>query len=846
MTEGPDGNRRALAPSAVARTLMGQAAAAPDLRDRVQTRAAGDALTVNASAESGPRPSARNALTVDAGVSGAAPLVSDPALPRYEAMGELGRGGMGCVDEVFDRVLGRPVAQKRLLRVADPRNATMLVAEAQTCAQLEHPSIVPVYDLDAAADGRPFYTMRVVRGRSLREVIDDNADQNKARTPLARLLGTFRQVCLAVDYAHSRGVVHRDLKPENIVVGEFGEVYVVDWGIAHLIEGSDVRRSGYQPAIAGTPAYMAPEQISGDDLDGRADVFALGVMLFELLTGDRPFSDDSMQGVLTRRGKRVDRGPSQIAPGGAVPSFFDQLVLACLSPEKHGRPGRARVIASTIDDYLDQERARAEREREAAEYAREGDAARERFATATQEARELEERGEALLADAKPWHDAASKAPAWELSTRASALRSDAARERARASAAFTSALGRVSDHPAARGGLAQLYFHQFVEAEEAGDEQRMAQYLDLARTYDDGALALELRNQGQLEIATRPTGARLRIARYARKGPLLVLGDERDLGAAPVNAGWFDAGSYLISAEQDGRTLRYPLLIRRAQRHLIDLRMPGPDELPDGMVLVPGGPFLSNTDPRAPKLRELELPDFSIGRFPVTLREYGEYLDDLADDERELRMPIIDGVAAYSPETRSWKTELFVSGDALKYLPPDRELDLPVVGIRWNAARAYAAWLARRTGRPYRLPTDPEWDKAMRGADGRPFSMGVKLDPAFAKLRDSRKEIPTPEPVGAFASDESPYGIRDLCGSVGDWTETALDELPLPDLAEADSGEADYRIVIWRGGTWSSTAPNTPMRYTQAVRHKGAWIGFRLALDATEHSRTARTPLAG
>ena len=263
-------------------------------------------------------------------------------------------------------------------------------------------------------------------------------------------------------------------------------------------------------------------------------------------------------------------------------------------------------------------------------------------------------------------------------------------------------------------------------------------------------------------------------------------------------------------------------------------------------MVLVPGGPFLSNTDPRAPKLRELELPDFSIGRFPVTLREYGEYLDDLADDERELRMPIIDGVAAYSPKTRSWKTELFVSGDALKYLPPDRELDLPVVGIRWNAARAYAAWLARRTGRPYRLPTDPEWDKAMRGADGRPFSMGVKLDPAFAKLRDSRKEIPTPEPVGAFASDESPYGIRDLCGSVGDWTETALDELPLPDLAEADSGEADYRIVIWRGGTWSSTAPNTPMRYTQAVRHKGAWIGFRLALDATEHSRTARTPLAG
>ena len=617
MKEGPDGNRRALAPSAVARTLTGQADAAPDLRDRIQTLAAGDAVTVSAGVESGPRPSARSAATVDASSTGAQPLVSEPVVARYEAMGELGRGGMGCVNEVFDRVLGRPVAQKRLLRVADPRNATMLVAEAQTCAQLEHPSIVPVYDLDAAEDGRPFYTMRVIRGRSLREVIDDNADPNKPRTPLARLVGIFRQVCLAVDYAHSRGVVHRDLKPDNIVVGEFGEVYVVDWGIAHLIEGSDVRRSGYEPAIAGTPAYMPPEQLSGENLDGRADVFALGVMLYELLTGERPFTDDSMQGVLTRRKKRVERPPSELVPGGAVPSFFNQLVLACLSPEKNGRPGRARVIASTIDDYLDQERARAEREREAAEYEREGEAARERFTTATQEARELEERGEALLADAKPWHDAASKAPAWEASTRASALRSDAARERARASAAFTSALGRVSDHPAARGGLAQLYFHQFVEAEEAGDEQRMAQYLDLARAYDDGELALELRNQGQLEIATRPTGARLRIARYGRKGPLLVLGDERDLGAAPTEAGWFDAGSYLISAEQDGRTLRYPLLIRRAQRHVIDLRLPGPDELPDDMVLVPGGPFLSNTDPRAPKLREPCCRIFPSGASP-------------------------------------------------------------------------------------------------------------------------------------------------------------------------------------------------------------------------------------
>ncbi|MBE7483758.1 MAG: SUMF1/EgtB/PvdO family nonheme iron enzyme [Polyangiaceae bacterium] len=825
MPEGPEGNRRALAPADVARTL---------LRDRVATLPAGDAVTLDAGAESGPRPSVHQVLTVDASSAPPAALPKSAGTVRYELLGELGKGGMGRVDEVFDRVLGRPVAQKRLLRVADSDHATMLVSEAQTCAQLEHPSIVPVYDLDAADDGRPFYTMRVVRGRSLREVLEDNNGTNRDRVPLAQLLGIFRQVCLAVDYAHSRGVVHRDLKPDNIAVGEFGEVYVVDWGIAHLIEGSDVRRSGYGPNIAGTPAYMPPEQLLGEELDARTDVFALGVILYEILCGQRPFHDESIRGVMSRRQKQLEKPPSQVEPGSGVTSFFDDLTLACLAPTRTGRPGRARVLANAVDDYLDAERTRVEREREAQAYAEEGNAARARFEALSREARELEERAEALLADAKPWHDAETKQPAWDLATRARELRAEAARERARTSAAFTSALGRVSDHGPARLGLSQLYWHQFLEAEEAGDEQRMAQYLDLARAYDDGELAAQLANQGELEIVSRPAGAELSIARYTRRGPLLVLTDGRELGCAPVNAGLFPAGSYLVTATLGGREVRYPLLIRRAERHLLDLRVPEPGEIPEGMVLVPGGPFLGGT---GAKLEQLELPDFAIGRFPVTLREYGEYLNELDAEERKLRVPIIDGIEAWSAETRSWNTELWVSGDARRYLPPGRELDLPVVGIRWNAARAYATWLARRTGRPYRLPTDSEWEKAMRGADGRPFSMGMKLDTAFAKLRESRNGPPHPEPVGAFLRDESPCGVRDLCGGVGDWTETAADGLPPPGLTEADSGNVDYRVVVWRGGSWSTATATSPMRYTQAVRQHGAWIGLRLVLTLAPES---------
>ncbi|MBK7579054.1 MAG: SUMF1/EgtB/PvdO family nonheme iron enzyme [Myxococcales bacterium] len=834
MEAGEKGDRRALGAAEIARTMLARGVVRVN-RAQLETVPAGDAHTQAASdqeAVSGARPTARSLPTLAADAQSTPPPTESAGPVRYDHVSELGKGGMGRVDEVFDRVLGRPVAQKRLLRVADTDHATMLVAEAQTCAQLEHPSIVPVYDLDAADDGRPFYTMRVVRGRSLREVLEDNTRPDKERVPLARMLGIFRQVCLAVDFAHSRGVVHRDLKPDNVVVGEFGEVYVVDWGIAHLIEGSEVRRSSIGPAIAGTPAYMPPEQLLGEALDGRTDVFALGVMLYEILAGARPFSDESIRGVMGRRQKTVEVAPSRADPAGGTPDFFDELALACLSPGREGRPGRARVIANAIDDYLDHERTRAEREREATEYTQEAEAARARFEALTAEARELEERADVMLEKHKAWESAETKAPAWELSTRAQALRSEAARERARTGAAFTSALGRVEDHAGARRGLCLLYWHQFLEAEEAGDEQRMAQFLDLARAYDDGQLALELANQGELVIESRPAGARVSIARYVRRGPLLVLTDERELGTTPLKAGLFEAGSYLVVASRDGRELRYPLLIKRAERHRLELRLPEADEIPEGMLLVAGGPYLTKADARSARLVEAELPDFAIGRFPVTLAEYGRFLEELSAEERALRIPMIDGVAAYSEATRSWKIELLVSGDATNNLSAGRELDLPVVGVRWNAARAYAAWLARRTGRNYRLPTEQEWDKAMRGADGRPFAMGARLDTSFAKLRDSRPEHPHPEPVGAFSHDESPYRVRDLCGGVGDWTETSMDGGALPSLEEADSGSADYRVVVWRGGTWSTTTPTSPMRYSQAIRQHGAWIGFRVGLD--------------
>jgi hypothetical protein len=239
----------------------------------------------------------------DSGTGGAPPTAGR----RFVNMGERARGGMGSIHEVFDASLRRSFALKVLKSVESVESVESLkaqfVEEACITAQLEHPNVVPVYDIDLESDA-PSFSMKLVEGRNLAAVADEAHEGALTPETLDDLLGVFLRVCEAVAFAHSRGVVHRDLKPENVMVGEFGQVYLMDWGIARVLPvpagGADVRRVslGEEAAarveedgiLLGTPAYMAPEQAWGQisATDERTDVYGLGGVLHYLLTGAPP------------------------------------------------------------------------------------------------------------------------------------------------------------------------------------------------------------------------------------------------------------------------------------------------------------------------------------------------------------------------------------------------------------------------------------------------------------------------------------------------------------------------------------------------------------------------------
>jgi eukaryotic-like serine/threonine-protein kinase len=292
---------------------------------------------------------------------------------RYEISRRIGKGGMGEVMSARDGQVGRDVAIKRM-KAASPseRAIARFLREATIQGRLEHPAIVPVHEIGRDADGLPFFVMKKLTGTNLARILDSS---EKSRFPLERILRAFVDVCLAVEFAHVRGIVHRDLKPDNIVLGDFGEVYVIDWGVAKVVgeDESDFADVGsgsgeYATAVGtaiGTPGYMAPEQARGmSDVDGRADIYTLGCVLFEILAGEplHPRGRDGLASAVFG----TDARPSVRSPERKVPPELDALCVEATAYERTSRIATARELGDRVQRYLDGDRDLAKR-RELAE-----------------------------------------------------------------------------------------------------------------------------------------------------------------------------------------------------------------------------------------------------------------------------------------------------------------------------------------------------------------------------------------------------------------------------------------------------------------------------------------------
>jgi tetratricopeptide (TPR) repeat protein/tRNA A-37 threonylcarbamoyl transferase component Bud32 len=301
------------------------------------------------------------------------PVAADrPA--RLRLFGEIARGGMGAIYKARDVDLGRDLAVKVLLEKhhGKPELARRFVTEARVAGQLQHPGAVPVHELGVLADGRPYFAMKLVEGRDLEDLLGERASPSE---DLTRFLGVFEQVCQTVAYAHARGVIHRDLKPANVMVGRFGEVQVMDWGLAKVLAGADAGADASGPdettgevateqdrqgsddteagSVLGTWAYMPPEQARGlvAQVDRRSDVFSLGAILTQILTGQPPYVGPDPGSVrLQAIEGRPDGVSARLAGCGAEPELI-RLAVRCLAPNPADRPADGGEVASAVAAY---------------------------------------------------------------------------------------------------------------------------------------------------------------------------------------------------------------------------------------------------------------------------------------------------------------------------------------------------------------------------------------------------------------------------------------------------------------------------------------------------------------
>jgi formylglycine-generating enzyme required for sulfatase activity len=751
------------------------------------------------------------------------PTVSDTG--RYEDPKPIAEGGMGVVVSYTDNRLSRRVALKTLQEQYADRSdlVAMLAREARITGSLEHPNIIPVYDAGRTSDGLPFYVMKLVDAPTLDDMLKRTATLDDAMSEhnRRRLLRVFVQVCQAVDFAHSRGVIHCDLKPANVLLGDFGQVLVVDWGLAYVAEERTVCRGG-------TLGYLSPEQMGpGGEIDARTDVYALGSMLYEMLCLRCPFDDDAYRTPDGIRHPEVLPVPPSKVAGTPTPEELEEICVRAMAVKPEDRFPTAGALAIAVDAFLEGTKERERREQRANDLVQNAEDLAANYFELVGSRADRVAAVEALRAAVAPWEPPERKRELWDAEDSLLVTDTLAVRTLQAAASTYEQALDEIRDHAAARRGLVRLYAAELKRAEQRRDERDRTYFEGLVSQYDDGTFARAASGSGSLGVDCEGGEAQVELSRMEEQSRRLVPLGTKNLGVTPLRDIPLAMGSYLATITAPGLSpVRFPIVVKGGDRLrlFVDLRaLAGqpPDE-----VLVPAGPAILGGDEGTPgggQMREVHVNSFFVQERPVSFREYLAFLTQVMRKLGEAGMALAPRHGQRGPFW-SWNGDTFVAAEMSQWGDDhERLLDVPVFGVDLRCAEAYAKWKSRQTGHKYRLPTEEEWEKAARGTDGRLYPWGNHFDASFCCMRESSPGAPKPRPRALYEADISPFGVRDMAGGCADWV-----------TVSAGTVRKGVREIVSRGGAWCDWRTDCVLTTHRpyVIGERSARVGIRLVRE--------------